>query len=68
MAALRRAEAEKGSPPYVVEIARAWNSLIPMVAPLLMLVGLMDLYRNDELLADLPFHRFTLNPAQQSTE
>ena len=63
MAALRRAEMKHGRPVYVVEIAQEWRSIIPyMVAPML-LTGLNELYRNDEVLADLHHNQFTLNPA-----
>ena len=67
MAALTRAEAQKGSPPQIVEIARAWDSMLPIRGLFLLLVGLQDLYRNDDILADGECFHFTLNPAHQST-
>mmetsp|Transcript_22321 Transcript_22321/g.27397 ORF Transcript_22321/g.27397 Transcript_22321/m.27397 type:complete len:92 (-) Transcript_22321:1229-1504(-) len=67
MSALRAAEEQKGSPPYVVDIMYAWNSFMPKLSQFHMFVGLQDLYRNDEVLADLNNERFTLNRALQST-
>ena len=67
--ALRKAEQKKadGEPPFVLEIAAEWSSLIPMMSPLHLLVGLLDVYRNDEVLADLEHNRFSLNPKHQSS-
>ena len=62
MEALRRAEAKKGSPPYVIEIGQEWSSMIPMLAPPFLLMGLQDLLKNDEVLADITNERFTLRP------
>ena len=61
--ALRRAELKKGSPPYVVEIYKEWSSMIPNLAAIFVLIGLQDLFRNDEVLSDIPNERFSLNPA-----
>ena len=65
--ALRRAEALKGSPPYVIEIAAQWNSIIPWLAPFYLITGLQDLYKTDIMLADKEHNRFSLNAAMQST-
>ena len=61
--ALRRAEAELGRPPALIEIQRFWNSFIPMLSPFHLFVGLQDLWRNDEILADSTCERFSANPA-----
>ena len=63
LTALRRAEEIKGSPPYVLDIAHQWNSIVPMIAPLILLVALQDLYKLDIMLADRDNERFSLNPA-----
>ena len=63
LTALRRAEEIKGSPPYILEIAHQWNSIVPMLAPIVVLVALQDLYKTDIMLADKDNHRFSLNPA-----
>jgi len=41
--------------------------MIPMLAPLALKVGLLDLYKTDILLADKVFERWTTNPSYQST-
>ena len=51
--ALRRAETEKGRPPYLVEIKQAWCSEMPIVSGFQFMVAMLDLYRNDELIADI---------------
>lgn len=68
MDALRRAEEKKGSPPYVIEIIQEWSSIIPMLAPFFLLMGLQDLQKNDECLTDITNERWTLKPELQSTE
>jgi hypothetical protein len=60
MEALRRAEEKKGSPPFVMEIAQEWSSMIPMLAPLFLLMGLQDLFKNDEVLTNINNERWTL--------
>ena len=67
MEALRRAEEKLGRPPYINEIAAEWSSMIPMLAGFFIMVGLNDLFKNDEILADLMHNRFSLNPERQST-
>ena len=61
--ALVRAENALGRPPYVLEVCHHWNSAIPKLGSLFVLVGLQDIFRNDECLADLENNRFSLNPA-----
>jgi len=68
MEALRRAEEKKGSPPYVLEICQEWYSMLPMLAIPFLMMGLQDLFRNDEVLADSHNERFSVNLAMQSTD
>ena len=67
MRALVRAEQAKGAPVYLCEVFRAWDSMIPKVTTFFVLVGLQDLYRNDEILCDKEINRFTTNRAYQKT-
>ena len=60
------AEQKKGGPPYVIEIAAKWISLVPMMSIFHLFVGLLDVFRNDEVLADYECNKFTLNPNHQS--
>ena len=62
MTALQMAEQKKGGPPYVIEIAAEWSSLVPMMSIFHLFVGLLDVFRNDEVLADYECNKFTLNP------
>ena len=66
--ALRRAEEKTGRPPFVLEVSQEWNSMIPKIATMIVHIGLQDLIRNDEIMADPNHERFTLNPGMQSTE
>lgn len=66
MTALQMAEQKKGGPPYVIEIAAEWSSLVPMTTIFHLFVGLLDVFRNDEVLADYECNKFTLNPNLQS--
>ena len=65
--ALTRAENAHGRPPYVLEICQHWNSAIPMIGQIFVLIGLQEIFRNDECLADPENNRFSINPAMQST-
>ena len=49
----------------MIEIAAEWSSLVPMTSPFHLLVGLLDVFRNDEVLADQECNKFTLNPNHQ---
>ena len=62
MEALRRAEEKLGRPPYVNEITAEWSGMIPMLASFFLIVGLGDLFKNDEILADPMQNRFSLQP------
>ena len=61
--ALKRAETLRGSPVYLVDIFRAWNSSTLEVKTPLLKAALMDLYKADEMIADTETHRFSINPA-----
>ena len=63
MAALRRAEAKKGSPALVNEISKEWNSTIPKQRETLILAGLQELFKCDQILTNTEHTLFTLNPA-----
>ena len=65
--ALQAAEQQKGGPVYLVEIIRAWNSMIPWTTPFFVFAGLQELYKADEILGNKMLELFTLNPANQST-
>ena len=62
MNALRLAEADLGRPCELIVIQRYWNSFIPMLSSFHLFVGLQDLFRNDEILADACCERFSLDP------
>ena len=66
--ALLRADGENGGPAHVIEIARAWSSSIPMKAPSSILMGLTDLYVNNEVLSDISGERWTFRDRFQSTK
>lgn len=64
--ALASAEGKKdGQPVYYVEIFKAFLGInwIPLPAAGLVFLALLDLYREDKVLADREMHKFTLNPA-----
>ena len=66
--AIQAAEAERGGPAYAVDVGRNWSSVLPMLSPFHLLMGLQDLYRNDEVLADLALERYTTRVEHQNRE
>ena len=68
LAAIRHAENLHQRPVYVVEIAASWpavTSLVPYIFVFTILTACYDLYQNDELLADPPCERFSLQASNQ---
>ena len=60
--ALQRAEKKHGRPVYIAEICKEWNSILPYIHCLLVLGGLLELYKADEVLADYECNLWSLNP------
>ena len=61
--AVKRAEALRGSPVYLVDIFRAWNSTALDVKTPLLKATLLDLYKADKMISDTEMNRFSINPA-----
>ena len=63
-AALKRAEAKHGRPVYLIEISQEWNSVIPKIAGIIIQLGLQDLFKADEVMADLEHNLYTTDPTK----
>ena len=68
--ALREAEKIKGGPVFTVDIYKTHLKMNPDVPPVpwLTLGVLYDLFRTDQVLADMELNKWTLNPELQSSE
>ena len=65
------AEEERGSPPFISDVLRAWLRTVcqNLIQPHgLVLLACADLYLNDEVLADWSLTRFSLLKENQRTE
>ena len=69
--ALQKAEAAKGGPAYPVDVYYAWGEAQltpPALSIFHCLVGLQDLWRNEEVMCNDTCELWSLNPELQQTE
>ena len=68
--AIYEAEKELGRPVYSVDVYRAWLkiSYFPIRHAGVSIACILDLFRNDEILVDKTYDRYSLNPDLQDSE
>ena len=68
--AIYEAEKELGRPVYTVDVYRQWLkiSYFPIKNAGVAIAGILDLFRNDEILVDKTYDRYSLNLDLQDSE